>query len=89
MTKSAFHWNDGTPSIFSTDPAFNKNVKTGQRATASVQSLRDQGRDNSTLYGISQKADELVALYRRNHISFDPDSQGSADKTQRIKKGGI
>lgn len=89
MTKSAFHWQTGEPSIFLQDPRFNRYAKTGQIATEAVEAMRAEGRDNSTIYGLSDKADALVAAFKKNNISFDPESQQSADKTQRIKKGGI
>lgn len=86
---TGFHWNDGTPSIFLQDPRFNKYAKTGHMATEAVEAMRAEGRDVSTIYGLSDKADALVAAFKRNNISFDPEPQQSADKTQRIKKGGI
>jgi len=89
MTKSAFDWDDGTPSMFLTDPRFNKYARTGQKATEAVEAMRAEGRDVSTIYGLSPKADALVAAFKKNNISFDPEPQQSADKTQRIKKGGI
>ena len=89
MTKSAFHWQTGEPSIFLQDPRFNRYAKTGQIATEAVEAMRAEGRDNSTIYGLSPKADDMVSNFKRNNLSFDPDPQQSADKTQCIKKGGI
>jgi len=86
---TGFFWQDGRPSIFLNDPRFNKNAKTSQCATEAVETQRAEGRDNSTIYGLSPKADDLVSQFKRNNISFDPEPQQSADKTQRIKKGGI
>lgn len=62
--KSAFHWNTGEPSIFAKDPAFSRDAKTSQNATEAVEKQRAEGRDNSTIQGISPKADELVAYFK-------------------------
>lgn len=86
---NGFDWLTGQPSIFLSDPKFNQNARTSQIASQSVAIMRAEGRDNSTIPGLSVKADELIAVFKKNNLSIDPEPQQSADKTQRIKKGGI
>lgn len=65
--KSAFHWQTGEPTVFAKDPAFNKYAKTGHIATESVERMRAENRDNSTIPGLSPKADELVAYFKQRN----------------------
>lgn len=63
--KSAFHWQTGEPTVFVKDPAFNKNARTGLIATQAVERMRAQNIDNSTIYGMSEKADAMVYLFKK------------------------
>lgn len=63
--KSAFHWDTKEPTVFAKDPRFNKYALTSHRSTEAVEALRAEGRDNSTLYGLSEKADAMVYLFKQ------------------------
>jgi hypothetical protein len=62
--KAAFHWDDGTPSIFLSDRRFwptasGKSI--GQTATQSIEAHRQEtGLSRGTIHGISTRADELL-----------------------------
>ena len=66
-TDNDFHYRDGRPSIFSTDPIFSKYAEVGQRATEVIEKQRSEGVDNSTLHGISAKADAMVYLFKKRN----------------------
>ena len=76
------HW-DGQPSCIAT-PTVLANAKHSINSTRNVEQQRLTGRDYSTLYGISAKADESVRRYRQQ-ISIDPNPQASADKQARLR----
>jgi hypothetical protein len=66
--KSAFEWNTKEPTVFAKGPAFNKYAKTGHIATESVERMREEGRDNSTIPGLSEKADAMVYLFKKRNV---------------------
>ena len=75
------------PSVFAIDHAFSRNVKTSQLASESVEATRAKGTGPSYIFGVSQSTVQMLS--KLNHVSIDPEPQQSADKTQRIRKGGI
>lgn len=84
---NGFDLSDNRPSIFLQDPAFSRNAKTSQLASESVQTVRANGNGPSYIFGVSQSTSHMLTVF--NQLSIDPEPQKSADKTQRIKKGGI
>jgi hypothetical protein len=84
---NGFDWLTGEPSIFAQDAAFNRSVKTSQLASESVEATRAKGTGPSYIFGVSQSTVQMLS--KLNHVSIDPEPQQSADKTQRILKGGI
>ncbi|MEY4345266.1 MAG: hypothetical protein RL032_1098 [Pseudomonadota bacterium] len=74
---------DGRPSVFGTLVAL-ANAQHSINSTRNVEQQRLTGRDYSTLYGISAKADESVRRYRQQ-ISIDPNPQASADKQAKLR----
>lgn len=63
---SAFYW-QGTPSVFSADPAFTPrtNGKTASQIGAEVveRRTREEGRNPGTLSGISRRADVAIPRF--------------------------
>lgn len=84
-TNNVFHWRTGEPTVFMKDPAFNRYAKTGQIATEAVEKMRADNRDNSTLYGMSAKADALVYQFKINNFNVHIASREESDRTISIR----
>jgi hypothetical protein len=55
-TKSAFNWNDGTPSIFSTDDSLRRHIA-GKKSSATQQKNHGIGKKKSVLtYSLAKAA---------------------------------
>lgn len=66
-TGNDFHYHDGRPSIFSTDPTFSKYADVGQRATDVIEKQRSEGKEVAALHGLSVKADAMVYLFKKRN----------------------
>lgn len=86
MTKSAFEWDTKEPTVFAKDPAFNKYAKTGRIATESVERMRAKNIDNSTLHGMSKKADAMVYDFKaQSNFNTPIMSREESDRTLSIR----
>lgn len=75
--------------IFSTDNRFTPRNKAGQSKTElAASSVSDVVRKNSTIYGLSEKSDKLLAM-RKSGVSIDPVGGASQLRRQRIAKASI
>lgn len=80
---------DGIPSVFSSDPHFCPRGEQGRsKAQIAADSVTEASRKASTIYGMSEKADNLIAM-RNSGISLDPDGSKSQLRRQRIQKASI
>jgi len=79
-----FDWKTGEPSIFLQDPYFNRSLKARQAATKAVKEAREQNKDNSTLYGMSKKADAMVYQFKLS-MNTPIMSREESDRTISIR----
>lgn len=85
-THTDFFWRTGQPSIFLKE--FQRGGINQLTATQTVQRLRAEGRDNSTLYGVSKKADALVFDFKKQMASafnVHVATREESDKTNAIR----
>ena len=66
-TGNAFDWNTGEPTVFLKE--FQRGGINQATATQTIKRLREEGKDNSTLYGLSKKADGLVYQFKKQMAS--------------------
>ena len=58
---NGFDLSEDRPSIFTQDAAFNRNAKTSQTASESVEATRAKGTGPSYIFGVSQSTVQLLS----------------------------